>query len=276
MLEIYQGLILGLLQGITEFLPVSSSGHLVLGEILFKIKEPSLMLNVALHFGTLAAIFIVFFKDIKLMLFSLGRLLKEIVFKRKIDLIFQSDLNIKLIILIICGSVPTAFIGLIIKKYEDFLFSSLSIVGLMLILTGSILWLSKKFNKSDIDLQNFSIKKSLLIGIIQGLAVLPGLSRSGTTVVMGLFLGLNRELAARFSFLLSIPAVLGAVVLEFKDIFKTPDFIINEVIIYGTITSFLVGYISLILLLKIVKKGRFYLFAPYCWLLGLIAVFLGL
>lgn len=274
-MEIYQGLVLGALQGLTEFLPVSSSGHLVLGQKLFGIEEPSLSFNIALHFGTLLAIFIIFFKDIKMMFSSFFRFLTVLNNKEKRSDLWQNDIGIKLILLVLIGSVPTAVIGLLIKKYGMFLFSSTVSVGIMLIITGSLLWFSKKFSNTNIDIERFSHKKALLIGIIQGLAVIPGISRSGSTVASGLFLGIERQLAARFSFLLSIPAILGATLLELKDVFKEEALSFDLATVFGTIVAFLVGLIALKWLIQIVNKGKFYLFAPYCWFLGLIALLVG-
>lgn len=266
-MENYQAIILGALQGITEFLPVSSSGHLVLGQKLFGVNEPSLAFNIAMHLGTLLAIIVVFYADLKKIIFSLIECLKILIIKKE----FKNNPEIKFISLIIIGSIPTAIIGLIIKKYAMSWFSSPAVVGLMLIITGIILWLSKYF-KQELDLKDFSDKKAFLIGISQGIAVIPGISRSGITVVLGLMLGIKRELAARFSFLLSIPAILGAAVLEF---FETETLLLDQAVIYGTITAFIIGVLALFLLLKIVKQGKFYLFAPYCWLLGLITLFVS-
>ncbi|MCK5101084.1 MAG: undecaprenyl-diphosphate phosphatase, partial [Desulfobacteraceae bacterium] len=165
------------------------------------------------------------------------------------------------------GSIPTAIIGLVLKQFEHILFTSQVLVGFMLILTGTILWISRHFYISETKAVRLGIKKSLFIGIIQGLAVIPGISRSGSTIATGMFLGLDRHTAAKFSFLLSIPAICGAQVLSIKDMISR-GLTIDPVTIYATIASFITGLIALKLLLKLVHSGRFHLFAPYCWLIG--------
>ncbi|MGD9638052.1 MAG: undecaprenyl-diphosphate phosphatase [Alphaproteobacteria bacterium] len=275
-MELYQSILLGILQGITEFLPVSSSGHLFLGQYFFGISEPSLSFSIALHFGTLLAVFVVFFQDIMLMIKSCFKLFASLILRKNTKELLQNDVNFKMACLIIIGSVPTAIIGLLIEKYGKVLFSSLTIVSLMLFTTGIILWISKYFSKPKASIKEFSFKWAFIIGISQGIAAIPGISRSGTTVVTGLFLGIERELAARFSFLLSIPAILGATLLNIKDALETSDLNLNYATIYGTIAAFIIGYISLRILMRIVKGGRFYLFAPYCWILGLSAVIISL
>ena len=262
-MEIYQGIWLGILQGITEFLPVSSSGHLVLGQHFFHLTEPMLSFDISVHLGTLAAIVIVFFKD-----------LKEIAISILKPATKKSDT--KLLLLIITGCIPTAVLGCVIKIWESFIFSSILLVGCMLIITGTILWLTRKkqtpqnYQDKSIAMSNFTFKSAFFIGICQGIAVIPGISRSGATISAGIFLGLDRKIAAKFSFLLSIPAIIGAELLQLsKSMSHVPPVIITKAFIFGTLASFITGYIALIFLLKIVNKGKLYLFAPYCWVAGI-------
>ncbi len=281
-MEIYQGIILGILQGLTEFLPVSSSGHLVLGQIYFNITEFVLIFDISVHLGTLLAVLVVYFSDIKLMMVSIFGFLGNLVSHKPVGPLLKTDENLKLAGFIIMGSIPTALIGLVLKNFEQVLFSSDTLVGCMLILTGSILWFSRRYYCNGAPGGNLSgnsgdnsgkldIKRALFIGIVQGLAVIPGISRSGSTIVAGMVAGLDRDKAARFSFLLSIPAVGGALILGAKDAMET-DFVMNPAIIYGTIASFVVGLIALKLLLKLVHSGKFHLFAPYCWLVGMLVL----
>lgn len=257
-MEIYQGVLLGILQGITEFLPVSSSGHLVLGQHFLKMTEPMLAFDISVHLGTLAAIVIVFFKDIKKISSSIFRPLSP-----------KSKPDIKLLLLILTGCIPTAFLGCIIKIWEDVIFSSILLVGSMLILTGIFLWQTRKQVAQDREtkISNFTFKSALFIGVCQGIAVIPGISRSGATISAGLFAGLDRKTAAKFSFLLSIPAIIGAELLQLTASMNQP-IILTQATIWGTVSSFITGYIALVLLLKLVNKGKLYLFAPYCWTLG--------
>jgi len=266
-MELYQGIILGIIQGLTEFLPVSSSGHLVLGQIFFGITQSQLIFDISVHVGTLLAVLVVYASDIRDILISVFRFISKAILLKPVKHLVKEDKNLYLAGLILIGSVPTAFIGLFLKQFEDIIFSSTVLVGSMLILTGTILWASKNFYSSKDKKKEFGIKQASIIGISQGLAVIPGISRSGTTIAVGMFLGLDRHNAAKFSFLLSIPAILGAQVLSIKDMIDK-GLVIDQVTIYATIASFITGLIALKLLLSLVHSGRFHLFAPYCWLIG--------
>jgi undecaprenyl-diphosphatase len=270
-MELYQGIILGIMQGLTEFLPVSSSGHLVLGQTFFEITQSQLTFDISVHMGTLLAVIVVYFSDILAMLSSLLTFFVRAISFKPIAHLPGEDKNLKMAGLIIIASIPTAFLGLFLKRFEHILFASPVLVGFMLILTGTILWLSKNFYFSGNKAARLSIKKAVLIGTGQGLAVLPGLSRSGTTIALGMFLGLDRHMAAKFSFLLSIPAILGAQILSIKDMIET-GLIIDSVAIYATIVSFIVGLFALKILLTVVHSGKFHLFAPYCWLVGILVL----
>ena len=262
-MEIYQGVILGILQGLTEFLPVSSSGHLVLGQIFFNITEFGLVFDTSVHMGTLGAVFIVYFKDIL-------EILKSLVYYAGTRDPSGHETNLALAAAIVIGSVPTAIIGLVLKHFEHILFTSSLLVGAMLILTGALLWISRRYYRIDTG-EPLTISRAVIIGIVQGLAVIPGISRSGSTIAAGLFLGLDRKTAARFSFLLSIPAILGVQILSIKEMVETHGHI-DPATICGTIVSFVVGLAALKLLIRLVDTGKFHLFAPYCWLAGILAL----
>jgi undecaprenyl-diphosphatase len=266
-MELYQGIILGIIQGLTEFLPVSSSGHLVLGQIFFGITQSQLTFDISVHMGTLLAVTVIYSSDILAMIASVFRFLSKAVLFKPVSHLANKDKNLRLAGLIIIGSIPTAVIGLILKQFEHVLFSSEILVGSMLILTGIILWVSRNFYFSENNTAGFGIKNAVVIGVSQGLAVIPGISRSGTTIAVGMFLGLDRHTAAKFSFLLSIPAILGAQVLSIRDMINT-GLTIDSITIYATIASFITGLIALKILLTLVHSGRFHLFAPYCWLVG--------
>ncbi|MCD4742497.1 MAG: undecaprenyl-diphosphate phosphatase [Desulfobacteraceae bacterium] len=267
-MELYQGILLGILQGITEFLPVSSSGHLVLGQHFFNLTEPMLAFDISVHMGTLAAIVIVFFKDIK----EIGISVYKAIYAKS---------DIKFFLLIITGCIPTAIIGFIIQIWEDVIFSSILLVGFMLIVTGCILWLTrhkqKPMKEQSMDISNFSFKSAFFIGVCQGIAVIPGISRSGATISAGLFAGLDRKMAAKFSFLLSIPAIIGAELLQLIGSLNSlgsvnQPVIMTNITLFGTLSSFITGYIALIILLRIVNNGKLHLFAPYCWVAGIAVI----
>jgi undecaprenyl-diphosphatase len=233
----------------------------------FGITESQLVFDISLHVGTLLAVFVVYSSDILAILRSVFNFFSRLVSSKPVAHLFKTDENLKLAAFIVIGSIPTAIIGLGLKQYEHFLFSSQILVGCMLILTGTILWLSRNFYFSTSKKGEFGLKKAVLIGITQGLAVIPGISRSGSTIAAGMFLGLDRQMAAKFSFLLCIPAIVGAELLGLKDIIEN-DLVVDPVTIYGTIAAFITGLIALKLLLKLVHSGKFHLFAPYCWLMG--------
>lgn len=273
-MNIFQAIILGIVQGLTEFLPVSSSGHLVLFQHLFGLTEAELLFDISLHLGTLVAVFIFFRQDIYAIILSILRYCK-MVFKTGSFSPANEDPDLKLALLIIIGSIPTAIIGLLFHKIADRLFSSVLIAGSMLIVTGIILFFTCFVKNSTKKISLFSFKDSLIIGISQGLAVLPGLSRSGTTIATGLFLGLNHETAAKYSFLLSIPAIFGASLLSFGDLAGNTHIYLTAYMA-GALVACITGYLALKLLFYIVKKGRLHYFSPYCVIIGIISLITGL
>lgn len=262
-----QALILGIIQGLTEFLPVSSSGHLVLFQNFFGLKEPELLFDVSVHVATLIAVLAVFRREILNILVSLGRISSIAKRSGSWRAVYNRSEEIRIIILILAGSIPTAILGWWFKDAVDTLFGSLGIVGWMLLVTGTLLWLTRKVPAAGRSLRQTTIKDALIIGLVQGLAIVPGISRSGSTIAVALFLGVDREIAGRFSFLLSIPAIIGALVLSFNSSFLNTS-IATEVILLGAFSAASVGYAALKVLLRLVENGSIYRFAPYCWLIG--------
>ncbi len=266
-MESLQSVMLGIIQGLTEFLPVSSSGHLVLLQNLFGIREPELLFDISLHIGTLIAIFIVFYREIRSILQTLLRLPVLIKSSGSLKSVFADNEEIRIAALILIGSIPTAILGILFHKIADQIFGSVCIVGVMLLITGTLLWFTRRITIEGRPLIKVSIRDALMIGLIQGMAIMPGISRSGATISMALFLGMNREVAGRYSFLLSIPAILGALILGLNSTIIQTDIPVR-IIFLGTVTAAIVGYIGLKILLRLVKQGHLYYFAPYCWLLG--------
>lgn len=262
---------MGIIQGLTEFLPVSSSGHLVIFQNLFGLKEPELFFDISVHVGTLAATVIFFRKEIWAIIISLAHF-TSLALKKKCSFhnVYEDE-DAKLAILIVVGSIPTAIIGVLFHKIADTLFSSVIVVGFMLIITGLLLWGTRFIKKDRKSINTFSIRDALIIGLVQGVAIIPGISRSGSTIAAGLFLGLNRETAARYSFLLSIPAILGASALSLNNL-SANNILPLKITFFGAFTSCAVGYWALKLLVKIVKHGRIQIFAPYCWVIGVLAL----
>lgn len=274
-MEPMQAIILGVIQGLTEFFPVSSSGHLVIFQQMMGFKEPVLMFDISLHVGTLVAIVLYYFNDIIRIFKSLIRSASCRMGRQAGELSKAESTDIKMAWLIVAGSLPTAVIGFGFHMISNVLFSSLTIVGISLMITGGILLGTRWVHPGKDSVSDVSIKKALLIGTIQGLAVIPGISRSGSTISAGLFLGVNRETAIRYSFLLSIPAILGALVLQIFTDSAGAGNVSLGIIATGLVTSFIVGYAALSLLVKMVQKGHLYFFTPYCFVLGVVALIVG-
>ncbi len=258
-MNIANAVVLGIVQGLTEFLPVSSSGHLVLGQRLLGVNEPSMLFDVAVHVGTLVAVVAVFRNDIWAMLQGLW------------DRGTAGRTGRRLIWLVVVGSVPTAIIGLLFKDRFEAMFSSCLAVGVALLITGTLLAVAGRAPAGDRDAERTGAGRALLIGAAQGLAITPGLSRSGSTISVALLLGVDRKLAAHYSFLLSIPAILGALLLQVRDLEAGQAVDWAPLLIGGAVAG-VTGWAALRVLLRVVQAGRLHWFAPYCWVLGLAAV----
>ena len=265
-----QAIILGIVQGLTEFLPVSSSGHLVLGQHLFGLKEPDLLFDVIVHVGTLAAVLIVFRRDIRELTSEAIRLPRILTNGGKIKEAWRNRPQFKLLVLIILGSIPTGLMGVFFKDFFETLFASILAVGCALLFTGTILFLTGRIRGSNRRLGEFRPGTALIVGIAQGLAITPGVSRSGLTISTGMFCGLNKELSARYSFLLSIPAILGALILQLKDASPGSFHLTNLGV--GFCAALVAGLGALTFLLRIVRRGGLHYFSYYCWMLGLITI----
>ena len=271
-MDIEQTIFLGIIQGLTEFLPISSSGHLVIFQHLIGLKNTELLLDISLHIGTLLAVLIFFWTDIKMMAYESVGFIRTVFQKRNLISEIQRFPHAALTLWILIGTIPTALIGIIFSSFFQKMFGSTFFVGFMLIVTGSILGASRLIPDYFEKKEQVGLILSLAVGIAQGAAIIPGISRSGATIVCGLFCGLNRDLAGRFSFLLSIPAIIGATVLKF-DMTK-----ITEIgfipFLAGIFVSFLVGLIALKITMNILRKGNLFYFAPYCFLAGILAIFI--
>lgn len=254
-----KAIILGFIQAVTEFLPVSSSGHLRIAEYFLQFNtENILSFEIALHFGTFLATCLVFRKDITNAIVGFFSGLKDIKYSSKNSEGFRVGL------MVIIASIPVAIVGLFLEEYLSNIDTKR--VGLNLIITGSILLLTKKADRGiNKDALTTTYYNALLIGFAQAIAVFPGISRSGMTISAALFLGLNRDFAGRFSFLISLPAIFGALLLSLKDL---TDFNFTYVIV-GLLTSFIFGVIALKFLMSFLKKGKLYYFSFYCIIVGL-------
>jgi len=246
-MELFQALILGIVQGITEWLPVSSSGHLVLAQQLFGLGE-SVAFDALLHIATVLVIIIVFWKDILAILKSLFA--------------WRWDDNTKLLIFIIIATIPTALIGYFFQDWLKALFNNMLLLGVFFIINALILFLTR-FAKPNYK----SLKwwQSFIIGIAQGASIIPSISRSGATVSTGIFFGLDRKTLIKFSFLMAVPAIIGAFILEFKGLsLENP-----LALAIGSLSALIVGYFALKFVIKTIEQGRWHYFAYYCLILGI-------
>jgi undecaprenyl-diphosphatase len=273
-LDYLQAIVLGVVQGFTEFLPVSSSGHLVLFQKLLGVEYHSIEFDVAAHLGTLASIFTVYrsfiFDTVKSS------------FSKPFDLF---DDNKKLLRLVLLASLPTGVIGLALKDVFESMFSNLLGVGVCLSLTGIILmfsnWRSPQKDQADFinftfeDLNPLTWQIAFFIGFAQSFAIAPGISRSGLTIATGMILGLPQSVAALFGFMISIPAILGAGILQLKDIDQFgADMLTNLAV--GFVVAYVSGVVGLKLVLHYVKKGRLHFFSYYLWAVSIATVFWAL
>jgi undecaprenyl-diphosphatase len=267
-LNLWEAIVLGIVQGLTEFLPVSSSGHLVLGQYFLGIREPQLFFDIMLHIGTLGAVILTFCRDIWYIIISLFGIEPKPQHDQTYTITKKYGRMFTLYIIV--ASIPTVIIAFILSKSIEGLFANPLFVSCMLLITGTILWLSGKFHKNIAKNGSLNFTSSLIIGTVQGIAALPGISRSGSTISAAVICGVDRNEAARYSLLLSIPAIIGAALLDFKDMesIEIPVF----TVICGTLVAFVVGYIAIKLLLRVLRKGNFSKFAYYCWILGLIGI----
>ncbi|MBN2341859.1 MAG: undecaprenyl-diphosphate phosphatase [Deltaproteobacteria bacterium] len=264
--------LLGAIQGATEFLPVSSSGHLAAGQLLFTIeslKNQPLLLEILLHLATLVAVIAVYRKEVWSLFVGVKNMAMAVPEGRFLDTV-RSDEPANLLALLFVATIPTGVIGVVFDKTE--LAKTVSVtplfLGVSFLCCAAILVASKFGKEKEISL---SFKTALVIGIAQGFAVMPGISRSGTTIAVALLLGMNREQAARFSFLLSIPAILGAAILELDvDQLAASDALGS--IAGGVAAAFLCGLGALVLLIRLVKAGRLWLFAPYVATVGVATI----
>ena len=259
----------GLVQGLTEFLPVSSSGHLVLVQALFGsgVETNYMLFNVLLHFGTLLSVVVAFWKDIKELFVEFFGWIRD-------GFRINGHPYRRFIVMLLITLVPM-FLILPIESRMEAAFSSPLLVGLLLLVTAALLFLSEKAPKKHKTEQNASWLDALIVGIGQMFAVLPGLSRSGTTICTGLFCGFSREFAVRFAFIMSLPVVLGANILELADVIREPALMGDASIAcyaVGILVSMVSGRAAIRLVKFITKRGNFRPFVVYCTLVGTVAV----
>ena len=285
-MTILEALLMGVIQGVAEFLPISSSGHLAIFENILKINtETGILYDVMLHVGTLIAILVAFRKDIARLILEFCRIVYDIIQNaktmvhnkkegdaRRYKKIISNNYR-KMILLILVSTVPTGVIGLLMKEVVTAAAATLLAPGIGLMVTGVLLLVVDYFKAGQKIPKDVSYWHALALGACQGLATFPGVSRSGTTIVACLLCGFNRKFAVKYSFLMSIPAVLGAAILEFKDI-PGLDIGWEMMLTYigGTVIAGIVGYICIKTMLVMVQKKKFRYFSIYCFFMGIVAI----
>ncbi|RMF90627.1 MAG: undecaprenyl-diphosphatase UppP [Nitrospinota bacterium] len=264
-MDLMQALVLGVVQGATEFLPISSSGHLVLVPWVLRWQPPELTFDIFVHWGTLAAVVIYFHRDLWALLRA------GLLGIRKGE--FSSDPQRRLAWLILLGTIPAGVAGVLFKDFFTSLFREPQLVALCLMGTGLLLWGAEYLGRRTDSLAQMRWTGALLIGLGQAMAIAPGISRSGATIAAGLVIGLQREAATRFSFLLSVPIILGAGVLQLREWGSQGG---GGMLLLGFLTAFVSGYLSIHFLLRYVQRHSLHPFAVYCWVVGLLGLLISI
>lgn len=260
-MTIWQAVVMGIVQGLGEFLPISSSAHLVLVPWLFRWHDPGLTFDIALHFGTLVAVIAYFWRD------WLG------LFKGAFH--GTKTTEGRLFWYLVMATIPGAIIGLLLEDIAETVFRNPILIAIMLILLGIILYWADRNGRKVTDVKSITLRQGLLIGVSQALAIIPGVSRSGITMTTGLLFGLTREGAARFSFLLSAPIIFGAGLIKVPDIMANPG-MVNAPFLIGILVSAIAGVLSIGFLLKYVQTKNYLPFVWYRFLLGAVVLVVAL
>ena len=268
-MSLIEAIILGIVQGLTEFLPVSSSGHIELGKALLDVHPPDpLLFSIIVHAATALSTIVIYFKDIV-------QIIRD-------ALAFEWNDATRFILMIVLSMIPVGLVGVFLEKEIEVLFEGqITLVGIMLLITGGLLWFSSRYQAMEGKL---TFGKAFIIGVAQAIAILPGISRSGSTISTALILGVDREKAARFSFLMVLPPILGATVLKLKEYFELQGGaevsgevgISTTALVAGFIASFVAGLLACQWMIKLVKRSKLDYFAIYCVIVGLMAIVAGL
>ena len=267
-MTIMQTIILGIVQGLSEFLPISSSGHLIIVPFFFQWQIPkneAFVFDVLVQVATLAAVFTYFWHDLVDIAFSMIEGLKHKT--------LYYNMQARLGWYIIVATIPAGIVGIAIKPIVEMTFGSPLVVGIGFIITSIFLTIAEKKGRQQRVIETMTLKDALWMGLLQALAILPGISRSGSTIAAGVFNGLQRSAAARFSFLMSVPVMIAAGALEIFDLFSIPN--VNHILLVfipGFVIAALVGYLSIRWLLRFLIHRSLYPFSIYCFLMGVITI----
>lgn len=259
----WKEIVLGIIQGFTEFLPVSSSGHLVLASEYLAINAPGNTFEVVLHFGTLFSVLYCFWPKVKLLILDFISLF--------IPRLRVRDEYRHVSLYIIIASIPAVIAGIFLDRYIEILFDSVLMTGIALLVTGTVLFWAHSYSAGRREMMNMTAVDAFIIGICQALAVIPGISRAGTTISAGFVRGFSKETAVEWSFLMSIPVIAGAAVLKIPEVIQGGD-VFGWGIVWGALAAFVTGVLAIKLLLSIIRRMGWRIFAYYCWLIGAVVV----
>ena len=271
-MSIIQSIILGLVQGLSEFLPISSSGHLAVFQHFMGIREEDILtFTVMLHFGTLLSIFVAYWSDIVALVKELFLMIADICTGKGIQM--NKNETRRLGVMIVIATIPAAVAGLLFEDFFNSLYSNMTFIGIGLLLTGTLLFSAEKWGGGDKDVEKMSMKSAFFVGICQALAMCPGISRSGMTMVGGLASKYNRAHAVRFAFLISIPTVLGAFLLELPDameaIGQSSEAQMGAgALVIGVVVAAVSGYAAIKVMIRAVTNKKLIIFSIYTWMAG--------
>ena len=271
-----EAVILGLVQGLAEFLPISSSGHLALLQQFFGIKEDNVLLfAVLLHVGTLISVFIIYWKDIWELIVELFLTIKDIFTGKGLRL--DERPVRKLGVMIIVATIPTGLIGILFNDFFDGLYNSIVPIGAGLLVTGCLLVIAERMGTSNRGIKEMNFRNAIFVGVVQGIAICPGISRSGSTLFGSLLCNLDRTFAVKFVFLISIPSILGSAVMEAPDAIAA-GMNMSDLgpIIVGMIVAAVSGLVAIKTIIKVVSNKKLNYFSYYVWLLGIFVIIYGL
>ena len=272
----FEAVILGLVQGLAEFLPISSSGHLALLQQWFGIREDNVLLfTVLLHVGTLISVFFIYWKDIWELIVELCLTIKDLCTGKGLRL--EERPVRKLGVMIIVATIPTGIIGVLFGDFFDSLYTSVIPIGIGLIITGFLLIFAEKMGEGNRGVQQMNFRNAIFVGLVQGVAICPGISRSGSTLFGSLLCNLDRKFAVKFVFLISIPSILGSAVLEAPDAIKA-GFDMTQLgpVLVGMAVAAISGLVAIKTMIKVVSDKKLNYFSYYVWVLGLIVVLYGI
>ena len=268
-------ILLGLIQGLTEFFPISSSGHLVIAQYFLKLNLPGVAFEAFLHFGTVVAVIVLFRKDIKELVISFIGSIYKLSHGEKILNIFKNNSSSKFAWFLVISTIPAAIIGYTFSSYFEILFSKPIIASLMLTITGALLWFgNKRYPEGNKNISEITCKDAIIIGVAQAVAIIPGISRSGFTVIAGLSRNLDREFAAKYSFILSVPIILGASMFKMREL-SSLNIDLSILILSGLVAA-ISSYGAMKIFIGLLKNRKIFFFSYYLWIISGLTIWISL